>query len=526
MAITTLDKKDIGSIIKFKVDGVPLDWIVLHHGRPSELYDTSFEGGTILLMKDIYENREWHSSNVNNYANSTIHSYLNNQFFGLIEDVIKNEVVQVKIPYCEMKAGSAPIHGGDEGAPAYVWLLGGREINWTAQTNRYSPSDGTTLSYFAGTEAIAPERIAYLNGTATKWWLRSPMNNGATDVWITSYNGGGVNTKCLDSAGVRPAMVLPSSLLINDAGEIIFNQPPTQPPSVTVPDMIYSGRTARIEWGTSTDPENDPITYVLERSHTDGGGGYIQNEIYSGPLCTYDDMITDEMVTVTYRVKAQDSHGNESAYILSETRTVSHNTPPEISGTDEDLGTKTAPFTYTYTVSDYEDSSVSVVEAVDSVTIKTHTALYQVPYDVVITGDVWAALAKGLHTLTITATDSNGGTAVRTLIFDKQSDYLFAELGTDKIQAFDTRPTRMTVQVTREVPVGASLKAEVCNNGFDTAPSWEDATAAVIYGHAHVFRNTVKASAKWGVNIRVRIKRNNALGNCRLYGIGGNVETV
>lgn len=42
-------------------------------------------------MKDIYENRQWHSSNTNDYANSTIHSYLNSTFLNLFESNIKED---------------------------------------------------------------------------------------------------------------------------------------------------------------------------------------------------------------------------------------------------------------------------------------------------------------------------------------------------------------------------------------------------------------------------------------------------
>lgn len=48
-------------------------YFVVHKGRPSAAYDASCSG-VWLLMEDIYENRQWHSSNVNDYANSTIHA--------------------------------------------------------------------------------------------------------------------------------------------------------------------------------------------------------------------------------------------------------------------------------------------------------------------------------------------------------------------------------------------------------------------------------------------------------------------
>ena len=75
MANVRLGAKAVGSIVKIKVNGAAKDFIIVHQGKPSSVYDDSCNG-TWLLMKDIYEKRQWNSSNTNDYANSTIHSYL------------------------------------------------------------------------------------------------------------------------------------------------------------------------------------------------------------------------------------------------------------------------------------------------------------------------------------------------------------------------------------------------------------------------------------------------------------------
>ena len=98
MAYVTLSSKAIGSTIKLKVNGSAKDFIVVHQGKPSSVYDDSCNG-TWLLMKDIYEKRQWNSSNTNDYANSTIHSYLNSTFLNLLEPNIKRAIKQVKLPY-------------------------------------------------------------------------------------------------------------------------------------------------------------------------------------------------------------------------------------------------------------------------------------------------------------------------------------------------------------------------------------------------------------------------------------------
>lgn len=88
---TPLGNYAVGKTVKIAVNGKDYDWLVVHQGKPSSIYDASCNG-TWLLMKDIYENRQWRSSGTNDYANSTIHSYLNGTFLNLFESNIKNAI--------------------------------------------------------------------------------------------------------------------------------------------------------------------------------------------------------------------------------------------------------------------------------------------------------------------------------------------------------------------------------------------------------------------------------------------------
>lgn len=94
MASVALSSKAVGSIVKIKVNGTLRDFIVVQQGKPSSIYDESCNG-TWLLMKDLYESRQWHSSNVNDYANSTIHKWLNNEFLNLIDANIRAQIRQL-----------------------------------------------------------------------------------------------------------------------------------------------------------------------------------------------------------------------------------------------------------------------------------------------------------------------------------------------------------------------------------------------------------------------------------------------
>ena len=165
MASVALSSKAVGSIVKLNVGGVAKNFIVVHQGRPSSLYDTSCDG-TWLLMEDCYESKRWHSSNVNDYANSEIRSYLNSTFLNLFDANIKSAIKQVKLPYRAGSGYGTTITSGANGLSTKIFLLSGPEVNWTSSTHSYIPNDGACLSYFSGCATTDAKRIAKLNGSA------------------------------------------------------------------------------------------------------------------------------------------------------------------------------------------------------------------------------------------------------------------------------------------------------------------------------------------------------------------------
>ena len=206
----------VGSTVNLSVAGLLREFLVVHQGKPSALYDDSCDG-TWLLMKDCYENRVWHSvsNNGNSYKASDIHSYLNGMFLGQFKLNIQKAIKPVKIPYVDGTGGSA-VASGANGLAAKVFLLSGYEIGMTqASFNRYLPEDGACLDYFSGTAASDAKRIAYLNGTATSWWLRSPHSNTSTDAFDIYTSGALLFYSVSDSYGIRPAIILPSNFYIS-----------------------------------------------------------------------------------------------------------------------------------------------------------------------------------------------------------------------------------------------------------------------------------------------------------------------
>ena len=202
---------------------------------------------------------------------------------------------------------------------------------------------------------------------------------------------------------------------------------------------------------------------------------------------------------------------------------VIHNQPPVISGSNADLGTKRGDFTYQYSVTDPDGDTVNVVEKIDGKTIATKNAItLGATQTLSVSGNTFTALTNAKHTITITATDSAGNSAVRTLTFTKSIAGFVITLSAP-LEA-NSQPTRANIKVTRDIPAGGTFKVEATNNPFDASPVWEDCTNAVVQGVAHVFTNKINTAAQYGMNIRVTVQRGDALTACWVSGIGGNFE--
>lgn len=324
MAYVTLSSKAIGSTIKLKVNGSAKDFIVVHQGKPSSVYDDSCSG-TWLLMKDIYENRQWHSSDTNDYANSTIHSYLNSTFLAMLDSNIQKAIKQVKLPYRKGSGTSTTVTSGSNGLPAKIFLLSATEMSFNFS---YMPSgEGAELAYFKGCadNSSDSKRVAYLNGSATGWWLRSPYCYYSVLALYVGSGGGWYGYNCSNSYGIRPALILPSTLLVSDDGTVSTNTAPSTPGSISVPSSIMGGTNISISWAKSSDAESNLAGYKVERS-TNGGSSWSQ--IYQGTATSTTNNVAFGTTSVMYRVKAYDTEGLESGWRTSSQVTVVNNNAP------------------------------------------------------------------------------------------------------------------------------------------------------------------------------------------------------
>ncbi len=325
MANVTIGTRPVGSIVKIKVDGTLRDFIIVHQGKPSSMYDESCNG-TWLLMEDIYEKRQWNSSNVHSYANSTIHSYLNSTFLNLIDANLQTQIKQAKIPYCP-HGGGMTVYSGANGLSVKIFLLSGYEVGFTSSNVRYGqflPQDGTKLSFFQ--ESIGTsEKIAHFKGVAEYWSLRTPYLYDQQAPWGVNSYGVAASMFCSASGGIRPALILPSTLLVSEDGAVIANTAPSTPGSIIIPASIQGGTSVAVSWSASTDEQGNLEGYVVERS-VNGGTNWTQ--IYQGSALSTANTVPFGAQSVMYRVKAYDSEGLSSGWRTSGAVTVVNNVAP------------------------------------------------------------------------------------------------------------------------------------------------------------------------------------------------------
>lgn len=193
MATTTLGNKSVGSIVKLKENGVLVDFYVAKHDYENGLNGS---GRTLVVRKDCYDTRQWHTSNVNAYATSAIDTWLNSTYKNLLDADIRGVIGTTKIKYTPGNGNTTV--GTLERA---IFLLSVTELGRSAS---YANTEGTALSIASSLQ------IAYLNGSAVVQWTRSPSTYDTDNADCLNTNGNVNNNNCNNTNGSRPALMVRS----------------------------------------------------------------------------------------------------------------------------------------------------------------------------------------------------------------------------------------------------------------------------------------------------------------------------
>jgi hypothetical protein len=306
MATTTLGNKAVGSIVKLKENGVLVDFYVAKQDYESSLNGS---GRVLLVRKDCYDTRQWHSSNVNAYATSTIDTWLNGTYKALFDADIQTAMSTTKFYY-------TPGNGNTTVTTLQraVFLLSVTELGKTAS---YAKTEGTALSI------ASTLQIAYKDGSVVVQWTRSPRTNDTNRAYCLNTVGNVGDGFCTGTSGSRPAFTLPSSLSVSDDGSVSVNTAPTIT-SGTANGSNLGTKTAGFNFQyTVNDVDGDTVTVkeylddTLKRTYT----------ATLGSTQTFQAVTAANFQTVlngshTLKVVANDGKADSAAYTVTFTKKV------------------------------------------------------------------------------------------------------------------------------------------------------------------------------------------------------------
>ena len=306
MATTTLGNKSVGSIVKLKENGVLVDFYVAKHDYENGLNGS---GRTLVVRKDCYDTRQWHTSNVNAYATSAIDTWLNSTYKNLLDADIRGVIGTTKIKYTPGNGNTTV--GTLERA---IFLLSVTELGRSAS---YANTEGTALSIASSLQ------IAYLNGSAVVQWTRSPYTDNTYHAYCLNTLGNVGDYYCYGTYGSRPAFTLPSTLSVSDDGSVSVNTAPTISGSYATGTNLGTKTAGFNLTYTVADADGDTVTVkeyldnVLQRTYT----------ATLGATNTFQCVTAANFQTVlngahTLKVVANDGKADSAAYTITFTKKV------------------------------------------------------------------------------------------------------------------------------------------------------------------------------------------------------------
>lgn len=540
--MATLGSLPVGSVVKSlntKYNNAVIRFLVGHqdtaNGRtkliteriitlkPFDAKEPTFPDNGIDISLNIrqYGNAIYHVSNIMQWLNSNNHypwyskkhdydeppsnGYIYNDYNGYLNEA--GFLTNFETSFYEAILPTNVVHFVPRGAYWFggnnkVYLLSKTEVGQGAENGA---TEGEPWEYFSSNtrrkckptaEAVSMSEYTHVDlnySSPWSWLLRTIYTDSSHYVRIVRVGGTTSTSAAYNGThGIRPALELSNTQRVSDAADVDgayilqWGQPPTTPSSISY-GTPQAGMPLTITTGGSTDPEGKSISYVWEIKID--SGAYTQVGITSAKTITK--TVPTSGTTYQARVKAVNSDGMESAYRTGAAKTINHNTPPVISGSDSNLGAMTTPVTYSYTVTDAQAPSqtITVTEKLtngtETITLRTFSATSGATNTIDLTSN-WLKLLPGSHTLTITASDGQSDPVIRTITFSRT----VTRIAASRAFTTDAIVERVFLSVfPANRPADSALHMEVSNNPFDTSPVWEDISAKVNSA-VHIFTNT------------------------------------
>ena len=213
-----------GSILKINISGTPWDFIVVQQGIPTTggRYDSNCNG-TWLLMSKYYTEMAYNLDNDPDFNDSLVKTYLNGDFFNAIDPEYQAIIKSVNVPTCDRDWEN--ISFKNTTASGRVFILSTIELGIdTAYDPSPAYNQGGTLEYFVGTDPEGNEPKRKTTNVNRGYWTRTPVRS--TPGYNHAVNGNGASKMDAyiddDRYGVRPAIIIDSAAMFNDAGELLI----------------------------------------------------------------------------------------------------------------------------------------------------------------------------------------------------------------------------------------------------------------------------------------------------------------
>lgn len=303
---TALYNCEIGKEIKITDSGGTAVFFVADH------YTKGSEYHTVVLRKDSISTSRM-SSNI--YLSCTdMQNYLNNDYYNSIEEVVRKYIANSDIQCADSSGNIKMIQG-------YICPPSARELGGeTYGTNMDCYPEGSPFAFF---KRYSVGDYAPWNTIATRSTMKSD------DRIILRTQRGFGSTFYRNVSYVNPTFSIKKGLYINSDGTL-FAPKPSVPSNIKYNgEPFIGGNTITISWNKSSIEGDIPIKYEVS-SRKNSGSWNVLGVTSSLSLRTTLPTSID-VKTVTYRVRAQSSNGDEySDYATGPVITVLHNSAPSV----------------------------------------------------------------------------------------------------------------------------------------------------------------------------------------------------
>lgn len=202
--LPSLSEMAEGTLVKLNESGAPVEFYVAKHDYESGLNGA---GRTLVVRKDCSQNYVWDYGTSHIYAGSYIDLWFNNNYKVKLDDEIISLITTTKIQYTPEERGTTV-----SVLERAIFALSLTELG---ETHTFANIEGTALPI---AELL---KIAYLDGVANKQWTRSPYTSTSYYAWSLTSSGSPDYRNLNEQKGVRPCFTLPSTVLVDEAMNIV-----------------------------------------------------------------------------------------------------------------------------------------------------------------------------------------------------------------------------------------------------------------------------------------------------------------